>query len=56
MGGYAVRTTSLRGEGKKTVEPRVEVLKLTRSVTAQRNSHALALSVKTSEAHKATQA
>lgn len=55
MGGYAVRTTSLRGEGKKDLSSReIEVLKLISFGYSNKEiATRLDLSVKTVEAHKA---
>jgi two-component system, NarL family, response regulator NreC len=55
MGGYAVRTTSLRGEGKKDLSSReIEVLKLISFGYSNKEiATRLDLSVKTIEAHKA---
>lgn len=55
MGGYAVRTTSLRGEGKKELSSReIEVLKLISFGYSNKEiATRLDLSVKTIEAHKA---
>jgi len=55
MGGYAVRTTSLRGEGKKELSSREnEVLKLIAFGYSNKEiATRMALSVKTVEAHKA---
>lgn len=55
MGGYAVRTTSLRGEGKKELSAReVEILKLISFGYSNKEiGTRLDLSVKTVEAHKA---
>jgi two-component system, NarL family, response regulator NreC len=55
MGGYAVRTTSLRGEGKKELSSReIEVLKLISFGYSNKEiATRLDLSVKTVEAHKA---
>ena len=55
MGGYAVRTTSLRGEGKKELSNREnEVLKLIAFGFSNKEiASRMALSVKTVEAHKA---
>ncbi len=55
MGGYAVRTTSLRGEGKKDLSNReIEVLKLISFGYSNKEiATRLDLSVKTIEAHKA---
>jgi two-component system response regulator NreC len=55
MGGYAVRTTSLRGEGKKELSSReIEVLKLIAFGYSNKEiATRLDLSVKTIEAHKA---
>lgn len=55
MGGYAVRNTSLRGEGKKELSSReVEVLKLISFGYSNKEiASRLDLSVKTIEAHKA---
>lgn len=55
MGGYAVRTTSLRGEGKKELSDReIEVLKLiSLGYSNKEIATRLDLSVKTIEAHKA---
>lgn len=55
MGGYAVRSTSLRGEGKKELSSReIEVIKLIAFGYSNKEIAArLDLSVKTVEAHKA---
>ena len=55
MGGYAVRTASLRGEGKKELSNREnEVLKLIAFGFSNKEiASRMALSVKTVEAHKA---
>ncbi len=55
MGGYAVRTTSLRGEGKKELSDReIEVLKLiSLGYSNKEIATRLDLGVKTIEAHKA---
>lgn len=55
MGGYAVRSTSVRGEGKKDLSNReIEILKLISfGYSNQEIATRLALSVKTVEAHKA---
>ena len=55
MGGYAVRTTSLRGEGKKELSSReTEVLKLIAFGFSNKEiATRMQLSVKTVEAHKA---
>lgn len=55
MGGYAVRSTSLRGEGKKDLSSReIEVLKLISFGYSNKEiATRLDLSVKTIEAHKA---
>lgn len=55
MGGYAIRTASLRGEGKKDLSDReTEVLKMISFGYSNKEIAAkLALSVKTIEAHKA---
>lgn len=55
MGGYALRTTSLRGEGKKELSSREnEVLKLIAFGYSNKEiASRMSLSVKTVEAHKA---
>lgn len=55
MGGYAVRSTSLRGEGKKELSSReIEIIKLIAFGYSNKEIAArLDLSVKTVEAHKA---
>ena len=55
MGGYVVRSTSMRGEGKKELSNReIEILKLISFGHSNKEiANRLALSVKTVEAHKA---